>query len=53
VFENKVLRRGRGGRLQKCIITVIKSRMMRQARHVARMKETRNAYSVLVGKPEG
>jgi hypothetical protein len=34
---------------------MIKSRRMRWARHVARMREKRNAYtsSILVGKPEG
>jgi hypothetical protein len=31
----------------------IKSRRMRLAGHVARMGEGRNAYGVLVGKPEG
>jgi hypothetical protein len=35
------------------IITVIQSRRMRWAGHVARMGEVRNAYSILVGKPEG
>jgi hypothetical protein len=35
------------------IIRMIKSRRMRLAGHVARMGETRNAYRVLVGKPEG
>jgi hypothetical protein len=34
------------------IIRLIKSRM-RWAGHVARMGETRNAYRILVGKPEG
>jgi hypothetical protein len=34
------------------IIRMIKSRM-RWAGHVARMGETRNAYRILVGKPEG
>jgi hypothetical protein len=29
------------------------SRRMRLARHVARMGEKRNAYRILVGKPEG
>jgi hypothetical protein len=28
-------------------------RRMRWAEHVARMRETRNAYRILVGKPEG
>jgi hypothetical protein len=35
------------------IIRVIKSRRMRWAGHVARMGETRGAYRVLVGRPEG
>jgi hypothetical protein len=35
------------------IIRIIKSRGMRGAGHVARMGETRNAYRILVGKPEG
>jgi hypothetical protein len=35
------------------IIRIIKSRWMRWARHVARMGEKRNAYRLLVGKPEG
>jgi hypothetical protein len=34
------------------IITMIKSRRMRWARHVARMGETRNAYRIWVGMPE-
>jgi hypothetical protein len=35
------------------IIRIIKSRMMSWAGHVARMWEKRNAYIILVGKPEG
>jgi hypothetical protein len=35
------------------IITIIKSRRMRWTGHVARMGEKRNAYRLLVGKPEG
>jgi hypothetical protein len=35
------------------IIMVIKSRTMRMAEHVARMGKMRNAYKILVGKPEG
>jgi hypothetical protein len=31
----------------------MKARRMRCARHVARMGEKRNAYRLLVGKPEG
>jgi hypothetical protein len=32
---------------------MIKSRRMKRARHVAQMAEKRNAYRILVGKPEG
>jgi hypothetical protein len=32
---------------------MIKSRRMRWAGHVARVGEKRNAYTILVGKPEG
>jgi hypothetical protein len=35
------------------IIRIIKSRRMRWAGHVAQMKEKRNLYRLLVGKPEG
>jgi hypothetical protein len=35
------------------IIRIIKSRRMRWAGHVARMGEKRNAFRLLVGKPEG
>jgi hypothetical protein len=35
------------------IIRIIKSRRMRCTGHVARMWETRDAYRILVGKPEG
>jgi hypothetical protein len=35
------------------IITIIKSRRMRWAGHVARMGEKRNVYMLLVGRPEG
>jgi hypothetical protein len=35
------------------IIRIIKSRRMRWAGYVARMGEKRNAYRLLVGKPEG
>jgi hypothetical protein len=35
------------------IIRVIKSRRMRWTSHVAQMGEKRNAYRLLVGKPEG
>jgi hypothetical protein len=35
------------------IIKIIKSRRMRWAGHVAGMGEKRNAYRLLVGKPEG
>jgi hypothetical protein len=32
---------------------MIKSRRMRWAGHVARMREKRNVYRILLGKPEG
>jgi hypothetical protein len=35
------------------IIRMIKSRRRRWAGHVARMRETRSGYRILVGKPEG
>jgi hypothetical protein len=35
------------------IIKIIKSRWMRWAGHVARMREKRNVYRLLVGRPEG
>jgi hypothetical protein len=35
------------------VTIIIKSRRMRWAGHVARMREKRNAYRILVGKPEG
>jgi hypothetical protein len=35
------------------IIRIIKARRMRWAGHVARIREKRNSYRLLVGKPEG
>jgi hypothetical protein len=35
------------------IIRIMKSRRMRWAGHIARMGEKKNAYRLLVGKPEG
>jgi hypothetical protein len=35
------------------IIRMIKSRRMRWTGHVAQIGATRNAYRILVGKPEG
>jgi hypothetical protein len=35
------------------IIRIIKSKRMRWAGHVARMREKKNAYRLFVGKPEG
>jgi hypothetical protein len=35
------------------IIRIIKSRRIRWADHVARMGKKRNAYRLLLGKPEG
>jgi hypothetical protein len=37
----------------RSIIRIIKARRMRWAGHVVRMGEKRNAYRLLVGKPEG
>jgi hypothetical protein len=34
-------------------ITMIRSRRISSVRHVARIGENRNAYKLLVGKPEG
>jgi hypothetical protein len=34
-------------------IRIMKTRRMRRAGHVARMGENRNAYRLLVGKPQG
>jgi hypothetical protein len=39
--------------LSPSIIRIIKARRMRWAGHVAQMGEKRNAYRLLVGKPEG
>jgi hypothetical protein len=36
-----------------CLIRIIKSRRMRWEGHVARLGGKRNAYRLLVGKPEG
>jgi hypothetical protein len=35
------------------IITIIKRRRIRWMEHVARMREKRNTYRILVGRPEG
>jgi hypothetical protein len=63
VFENRVLRRIFGPKRDDeelrdlysspSIIRIIKSRRMSWAGHVAQMEEKRNAYRLLVGKPEG
>jgi hypothetical protein len=37
----------------RSIIRMIKSRRMRWAGHVARIGEKRNAYRIMMGKPEG
>jgi hypothetical protein len=42
-----------GWRTVPRIIRMTKSRRMRWTGHVARMGEKRNAYRILVGKPEG
>jgi hypothetical protein len=36
-----------------CTITIVKTMMIRWAEHVALTGEKRNAYRILVGKPEG
>ena len=36
-----------------CIARVIKSSRMRRVGHVARMRERRDAYKVLMGRPDG
>jgi hypothetical protein len=59
VSENRVLRRMSGpNELRNLypspnIIRVTKARRMRWAGQVARMRTMRNAYNILVGKPEG
>ena len=35
------------------LVTVIKSRRLRWACHVARMEESRNPFKILTGKPTG
>jgi hypothetical protein len=65
-LENRVLRRIFGPKRDEVtggwrkvhisspsIIRMTESRRMRWAGHVARMGEKRNAYWILVGKPEG
>jgi hypothetical protein len=39
--------------LQQVKLLTIKSRRMRWTGHVARVGEKKNAYKILVGKPEG
>jgi hypothetical protein len=68
VFENRVLRRIFGPKRDgvmgdwkelhnlyssSSIIIMIKLRRIRRAGHVARMGEKRNAYRILMGRPEG
>jgi hypothetical protein len=69
MFENRVLRRKFGPKRDEMtklhneelhslysspsIIRMIKSRWMRWAGHVARIREKINSYRILVGKPEG
>jgi hypothetical protein len=67
VFENRVLRGVFGPKRDEVIgewrklhneelnqyLRVVKSRRMRWAGHVARMREGRDVRRVLVGKPEG
>jgi hypothetical protein len=67
VFENRVLKIfGTKGDWKKLhneelhnlysspnMLRMMKSRRMRSARHVAGIREKRNAYRIFVGKPEG
>jgi hypothetical protein len=53
VFENRVLRRIFGPKRDEIAGGREESMRMRFTEHVARMSEKRNAYSLLVGKPEG
>jgi hypothetical protein len=53
VGENCIMRNFIACNLLKYIIRIIKSRRMRWVGHVARMGDKRNAYRILVGKPEG
>ncbi|KAJ4437645.1 hypothetical protein ANN_17790 [Periplaneta americana] len=51
-------KQGKSAAVHECLFTYIyirniKSRRLRWAGHVARMGESRNAYSVLVGRPKG
>ena len=50
-FEHRVCLRGGGLYSSPNIIRVIKSRKLRWTWHVARMRERRGVYRVLVGKP--
>jgi hypothetical protein len=68
LFENRMLRRLCGSRRDEVTgswrnlynedlhnlysLSIIKSRRMRLTGHVARVEEKRNAYRILVGKPE-
>jgi hypothetical protein len=52
VFENRVLRRIFGPKRGE-VTSEWRSRRMRWAGHVARMREKRDAYRLVVGKPEG
>jgi len=52
-YKEKLGRRNFGCVNTLKIVRVIKSRRMRWAGHAARMREEREVYRVLVGKPEG
>jgi hypothetical protein len=40
-------------KLHRIIISVIKTRRIRWARHIARMRQVRNVFKILFGKSEG
>jgi len=55
IFNNQPalkIEEGAGGWRRLHIVELHKSRRIRWAGHVARMEEMRNAYSILVGKPD-
>jgi hypothetical protein len=41
-----------GRKYSSSVIKMIKSRKMRRMKHIACMREKRNAYKILVGKPD-
>jgi hypothetical protein len=52
-LHGEVLNKLSIGTTSPSIVRIIKSKRLRWAGHVARMREKRNAYRILVGNPEG